>query len=558
MWKEYTDINDKRKKICWEKDDFKIILEGENIEITNESVKQKCSELNFDIANVIVQEWKEIWVYVKDDIEKIEIEKVYFGEENAEQRPKGCWSFTFRNYLGKSFIKVKFKNGQEIKTDPIEIISSKTPINNEEDPLFYPKFLKNLIDEIIEYIISAPFYLGSPTEFPTEEHTQIQSPIFVLHLLTQKADDIIQALQTISQNPYRSLITHERWVLPNEVKSVDEDTIIMMFHHPEYLRKVSSRSILKFLANRLKGYLPERVFERHVIETLDNLENRFIKSFMDIILYWCEEFKKRNFWEKAKSCQSKLEELENYVRYFRSGSLFGDVGNVTFLPYSSQVLLKRDGYRECLSIYRLLNISRLPLFNELKDAIDNRRIDKLYEYWCFFELAKRLAKALGKDLSELKFQIFEAQEGGLASEIKADLGDSYELVYNKTFKRGEESYSINLRPDFTLIKNKREIKAVFDAKFRFDLVREEEIDNELEEEAFKIGDLEKLVKIQDLFKMHTYRDALGCELALVLYPGSENVFYDANNTKEKNKFDLESILNKQGIGAIAMVPENKE
>jgi len=271
-----------------------------------------------------------------------------------------------------------------------------------------------------------------------------------------------------------------------------------------------------------------------------------------------KNLKKRNFWEKAKSCQSKLEELENYVRYFRSGSLFGDVGNVTFLPYSSQVLLKRDGYRECLSIYRLLNISRLPLFNELKDAIDNRRIDKLYEYWCFFELAKRLAKALGKDLSELKFQIFEAQEGGLASEIKADLGDSYELVYNKTFKRGEESYSINLRPDFTLIKNKREIKAVFDAKFRFDLVREEEIDNELEEEAFKIGDLEKLVKIQDLFKMHTYRDALGCELALVLYPGSENVFYDANNTKEKNKFDLESILNKQGIGAIAMVPENKD
>ena len=478
MWKPCTDTNDKEKKVCWKKDnkdDFEIILQGENIKIKDENLKQKCSELNLDIADVIVQEWKELWICVKGNSEKIE--KVYFGEEEAKVKPNGFWVFTFQNYLGKSFIRVKFKESKEskeskeIKTDPIEVISSKTPLNeknekNEENPLYYPKFLKALIDGIIEHIVSAPFYLPSPTEFPTAEYPYPPSLIFILHTLAQNADILIQALQTIWHNPYRKLKTEERWVLLNKATNVDVDTIYMMLHHPEYLRKGYSGGFLKKLADKLNGYIPEKVFQRHVIETLDNPENRFIKHFIDTILFFCEELKRQNYWEKAKSHQSKLEELENYVRYLRVDSLFSDVGDMTIFPASSQVLLKRDGYRECLNIYRLLNLSRIPIFHELQDAIDNRRIDKLYEYWCFFELSKKLAEVIAKDNSKPRFEIKKTKEGRFEI-VKAYLGNGYELVYNQTF----EGYSGNFRPDFALVRNNKpdEPEVVFDAKFRFDL-----------------------------------------------------------------------------------------
>jgi len=198
--------------------------------------------------------------------------------------------------------------------------------------------------------------------------------------LAQNADNIIQALQTVWNNPYRKLITEERCVLLNEATNINADTLIMMLHHPEYLHKGYSEKSLEYLAKKLKGYVPEKVFEQNVVETIDNPENRFIKRFMDIILYLCDELKRLNLWEKAKSHQSNLEKLEEYVRYLQADPLFADVGEMAIFPASSQVLLKREGYRECLKIYRLLNIARVPIFNRLQDVIDNRRIDILYEY----------------------------------------------------------------------------------------------------------------------------------------------------------------------------------
>jgi len=556
MWEPCKDINDKWIKVCWRKDNFKIILlgekESESIKIANEipNLKEACSKLNIDIADVIVQEWKELWIGVEYNSEnKKEIKKIYFGEQEAQQKPNGLWTFTFRNYLGKSFIRIIFDN-TEFKSPPIEVISEKTPINVESDPLFYPKFLKILLDELIKYLILLPFDLGSPTEFPTAEYPYPPSLIFILHTLAQNADTLIQALQTIWHNPYRKLKTEERWVLLNEATNVDVDTILMMFHHPEYLCKVYSGGFLKKLADKLNGYIPEKVFQRHVIETLDNPENRFIKHFIDTILFFCEELKRQNYWEKAKSHQSKLEELENYVRYLRVDSLFSDVGDMTIFPASSQVLLKRDGYRECLNIYRLLNLSRIPIFHELQDAIDNRRIDKLYEYWCFFELSKRLAEVIAKDNSKPRFEIKKTKEGRFEI-VKAYLGNGYELVYNQTF----EGYSGNFRPDFALVKSNKPDKPeiVFDAKFRFDLKPSENPKKE-EEETLTNGNFENLVKGEDICKMHTYRDALKCRAAVIVYPGKEEEFY--HESKEKKKIELKELLCSSicGVGVLGMKP----
>jgi predicted component of viral defense system (DUF524 family) len=174
--------------------------------------------------------------------------------------------------------------------------------------------------------------------------------------------------------------------------------------------------------------VPERVFERRVTETLDTPENRFIKRFMDIVLYWCDELQRLNYWQKAQSHQPELQTLREFVRFLRADPLFADVGELEIFPASSQVLLRRDGYRECLQVYRLLHIARAPIFDRLQDAIDNRRIDQLYEFWCFFKLAEECWQKFSATGSNHYFSTLESDEGGLRYGLSAELGKGYQLV----------------------------------------------------------------------------------------------------------------------------------
>jgi predicted component of viral defense system (DUF524 family) len=550
---------------------------------TDICLKDLCHEHGVEIADVIVPEWRELWVQVEPKAQSI-----WFGEEEASEKPNGWWAFTFRNYLGKSVIRIQFADGRIVTTDPIEVVSPKTPLGLDEqdkdDPLFYPKFLRALIDDLIRYLVSMPFDWGAPTEFPTEERVQPPSPIFVLHVLAQNAQRICHALQTIWRNPHRRLVTEERWVLLSEASSVDADTILMMLQHPEHLRRYENRGgSLSTLAQRLKGkvseqtFVPERVFERRVTETLDTPENRFIKRFMDIVLYWCDELQRLNYWQKAQSHQPELQTLREFVRFLRADPLFADVGELEIFPASSQVLLRRDGYRECLQVYRLLHIARAPIFDHLQDAIDNRRIDQLYEFWCFFRLAEELAKILGNRQQPL-FSALESDEGGLRHGLSANLGNGYQLFYNRTFSHGKgsgRSYSVSLRPDFSLFSlmkdeqmKDEQLLVVFDAKFRFD-EKDIQPSQPLEEEmddAQQEGDTERLAKHADICKMHTYRDALKCRAAVVLFPGKEGdgIFYDKNEGKLECCVTLRALTRHiikgkswEGVGALPLVPESK-
>jgi predicted component of viral defense system (DUF524 family) len=533
---------------------------------TDICLKDLCRRHGVEIADVIVPEWRELWVQVEP-----KAQSVWFGEEEASEKPNGWWAFTFRNYLGKSVIRIRIaENGREreVTTDPIEVVSPKTPLglDKQDDPLFYPKFLRALIDDLIRYLVSMPFDWGAPTEFPTEERVQPPSPIFVLHVLAQNAQRICHALQTIWRNPHRRLVTEERWVLLSEASSVDADTILMMLQHPEHLRLYRGGS-LSTLAQRLKGKVPERVFERRVTETLDTPENRFIKRFMDIVLYWCDELQRLNYWQKAQSHQPDLQTLREFVRFLRADPLFADVGELEIFPASSQVLLRRDGYRECLQVYRLLHIARAPIFDRLQDAIDNRRIDQLYEFWCFFRLAEMLAETLGNWQQPL-FSALESDEGGLRHGLSANLGNGYQLFYNRTFSHGKgsgHSYSVSLRPDFSLMKYGQPL-VVFDAKFRFD-EKDIQPSQPLEEEmddAQQEGNIERLAKHADICKMHTYRDALKCRAAVVLFPGKEGdgIFYDKNEGKLECCVTLHALARHiikgkswEGVGALPLVPK---
>jgi predicted component of viral defense system (DUF524 family) len=179
-----------------------------------------------------------------------------------------------------------------------------------------------------------------------------------------------------------------------------------------------------------------------------------------------------------------------------------------------------------------------------------------------------LSEILSGEGAKPEFRIKETTEGGLGYETVAELGNGYELVYNRTWEGGKESYSVSLRPDFSLMKDGK-LEVVFDAKFRFDFKIKEgserevlEIEDleEAEEEAISGGNFERIVKLEDIYKMHTYRDALQCRAAIVVYPGDSGCCYYVSGEKKiyslsEVEENLKEVIEKlEGVGFIGLEP----
>jgi len=225
-------------------------------------------------------------------------------------------------------------------------------------------------------------------------------------------------------------------------------------------------------------------------------------------------------------------------------------------------LLKRDGYRELMEARNNLLLSKSPIFAYLKDIIAERNIAEMYEFWCFFELSRRLRdQVVLAGSEEFRIEVETTLEGGLAqSKAKTIIGE-YELLYNKKFMRSRKgSYSVPLKPDFTLSKND-EILVVFDSKFRFG-IKDQELESypaeDYEEDAIEKFEVERIARISDIFKMHTYKDALGAKCAAILYPGNQNVFFSKFERK-KATGDFEQIFGKiccleEGVAYLTLVP----
>jgi len=82
------------------------------------------------------------------------------------------------------------------------------------------------------------------------------------------------------------------------------------------------------------------------------------------------------------------------------------------------------------------------------------------------------------------------------------------------------------------------------------------------DDAQQKGDMERLAKHADICKMHTYRDALQCRAAVVIFPGTEAVLYPIDGIerdKTKKPCILDIVQNEcwRGVGALPLVPESK-
>lgn len=340
--------------------------------------------------------------------------------------------------------------------------------------------------------------------------------------------------------PHRKLRDRPEFVPLHEASEADADVLVGILHSPD--EWVPARGFT--LAERLGGYAPARVWQRQPEESFDTPENGFVLSFLSELPTATEALPDAPWWGNVSAeRQEVVVGTASTLRQTAAHSMWAEVDSMQRFPSASQMLLRREGYRDLLELWQLFHQSRRPLFEPLRHAIDVRDVATLYEMWVYFTLVEEIAVLLAESPV---IELAVTDEKGLGWRSIARFGGVGELVYNQTFSRSSRgSYSVPLRPDFAWCRQGK-ADVVLDAKFRMDV--QTLLDDDDDTAA-------ATPKRADLYKMHTYRDALGVRAAVSVYPGTESVFYSQSPDKP-SLLSLHTLLcgEASGIGAIPLRP----
>ncbi len=417
---------------------------------------------------------------------------------------------------------------------------------------------------------------------------------------------LLPALDLILREPHRRWRRTTAAVPVEEARWVDPAGLERLVQGREPLLAVGSLNMP--LARALGGQVPRRVEELRVQSTVDTPENRFVKAFLDQADGVVQRMRRaamvpteggRPFRRRVlEDCDAMAKVL---ARPRREGRwLWDEVGRMTYLPAASTVLQLRRGYREVLGHFvRLRMATRLPLTpNEARQLLEIKDIALLYELWTYFMVLEALARRLGPPVQALTLKQDSAWGHDLREGLQVRWPGGLCLSYNLGFSRGARnaarlSYSVPLRPDIVVTVPDGPGKGLhlLDAKFRLQRVvdlmgvdsgprdtgsAEARADDmgaggvaaDSEEELLAIDERRGSFKRADLYKMHTYRDAIhGARSVWALYPGDEARFFPTQGHGDETaagvalaapvggRWELPaSAAVMDGVGALPLVP----
>jgi len=458
----------------------------------------------------------------------------------AEQKNYCTINFNGHTFFGNIIIK-----GENISAR-IPILVCPVKIEPEEAE----KILNELLMEREEIIKSSPtgIFLGPGKEI---RKTPLQTLIIINSLFSENRKNRIplgKTLRAIAQSPDKIIVKEKVRREPHEVTSIDEEAILEGIISGNIRRTANHQ----FLWNN-QGYSFTALLDEEAKISYDTYSNRFIKYFLEFlrntINICCEIVQKNHKGVRDDFVENLIKRVQSYkVKYIISLlnlEWMAEVSRITHLPPPPQKLLKDPFYSSAffdyLDLIRNLKLTDEEFEKYLYNPITY--MPELYEIWCGLKL-KRIAK-----------------------EIEAEF--EYQPQYNKKENENWFSYSIPLRPDFYLKKNEKLI--LLDAKYRVDFI--EKLEEGVDENELKLEEKRGTFKLGDLYKMHTYREAIRKNgekplWVIALYPGNEIALFSENGENIREEFKEEKYeeikkkieekikdLKSGGIGAIPFCPE---
>lgn len=356
-------------------------------------------------------------------------------------------------------------------------------------------------------------------------------------------------LNAIENNPTRRFVLERPVVTIERARRLDERSIREIFTRTERLAVLPASSGLNSnaVAKALSfGSPPRRHFPVLVSEasrkfSYDTVENRFIKYFIEQAL--AVVYKLLDNKAIHPQLRADCRTIATIFESASSARYLSEVKSLSAFPSPTQVMLKSEGYKEVWQLWsEFSSHMSLPTDAVAVDRfLQGKDIAQLYEYWVFLKVIEATAAVLKMRQSP----VVKVSVSDLGTSL--DRGLSVEMGYvkisfNPTFARSRgDTYSTPLRPDVVLEFDGR--KFIFDAKYR---LKWKDLKDELQEE-------ESTFLRADLYKMHTYRDAIrNVEAAFVVYPGTEFGFYERSGLFNDGVAGVQVF---DGVGAIPASPD---
>jgi predicted component of viral defense system (DUF524 family) len=490
--------------------------------------------------------------------------------------------FRFVNYLGSAWIEATVDGLPPVRI-PFEVASPK---------LDYEQEYRSMVEAIGAECQQLLLEWGTATSLnlatdPTKQHQiLLEQFLFLRHVLGTERLDLY--LETITRRPHSRLERELDWK-----PAGNSDPALFLSDPLRYGRDW----------RRIEGrLLPAEIQEERKFDSLDTPPNRFIKFALQSFRSLCEAVLAAKKGDQPAFAPDDAVALEagsmlRSLDAFLALPLFDGVGALRRVPFDSITLQRREGYRELLLAWLMLDAAAQLDWPGREDAYNGttRNVATLYEFWLYFLLVRAFQEQLGmvaeKDplaevdgalpfcccaeggrliinlhQGEASFTRFRWQKNGRQLRVH--------FFYNRSFGRkavGERgSYSKTFRPDYSLViipeefdardwrHAEREAEAKgriaylhFDAKYRGEnLPAIFGTDGTVEEDQDEPRSrAEGSVKNADLYKMHTYNEAIRRTVgSYVLYPGAAT---DPRNAPTRFERYHEII---PGIGAFALRP----
>ena len=468
-------------------------------------------------------------------------------------------TLNFRSYVGKSFLDVRKDGINSIKI-PIEVRSKKIDYFSQ-----YSAMIADLSQHSLSLIfeVNSPLYQEFELDYRQKE-TYYEDFMFLEYLFRE--ENLPAIFEYLSKNLHSQLKNRTEIVPISFASNVNQNTLKNIISKPNKLIEVDSSL---GIAEKLNGYLPYEIDQTKHEDVIDIPENRFFKYFLELIRDLVEKLLESS---KKGYIQDKLLYFRDEIGYYLSAKFFNHISTMDYVPFNSQILQKKEGYREIFQYFLMLEFSFRLSWDEVNNQFKGfeKKLSELYEYWCYFKILKVL-----NDLSikKISFEdVFKINRDNWSIGIKKGVQSrkrfvlmlygyeiEIELFYNLRFSEGSRyrSYSLAFKPDYTLLVTIDGITNYihFDAKYRSELeivdfydkiVSEKQLNEEIDKRD-ALEEKEAVFKDGDIYKMHTYKDSiLKTEGSYVLYPGN----------KTKQFFESNMII--PSVGAFSLTPGNDD
>lgn len=359
-------------------------------------------------------------------------------------------------------------------------------------------------------------------------------------------------LSAVMRVPTRRFAQDHPVVTLDRVRHLDHRAVAGIFPNLDRLAPVGSGSPLSAspLARALtfgspaQAHMPTHVAAPVGRLSHDTPENRFVRHVVGECLSLVYRFADHARIDAGlrRDCRRMAGILEQAA----ASPVLTEAGRLTSMTAPSQALMKAEGYRDVFAFWLAMgrHVS-LPL-DALETArfLEGRNIATLYEYWVFVKVLKIVCDLVGIDRpGPLRLRTDELGTS-LTMGLVEKVGSGISVSYNPSFNRsGGGAYSTPLRPDVVLAIGDK--LHAFDAKYRLDRIEAGDDDD----------DGAGSYKRADLYKMHTYRDAIhDMRTAFVVYPGSEFVFFSRSGIRLSDPTGV--TPDAEGVGAVTLRPSD--